>query len=93
MESPVPLNIFMLGIGPTINAGIVLNFWQALPFVPGHKHFKKLRKQGQEGSHHPAMKSVFCFCVPVVQAGMESGQTGVARVLSGCLRRQYHLCT
>lgn len=41
-------NIFLLGIGPTINANILLTFWQCLPFVPGYKHFKQLRQQGQE---------------------------------------------
>ena len=52
MESSVPLNIFMLGIGPTINAGLLLNFWQCLPFAPGYQHLKKLRQQGQEVGPH-----------------------------------------
>ena len=48
MESPVPLNIFLLGIGPTINASLIFTFWQAVPWLPGSESFKKLRQQGQE---------------------------------------------
>lgn len=48
MESPVPLNVYLLGIGPTINASLLLTLWQCLPFAPGYKHLKDLRQQGQE---------------------------------------------
>ena len=58
LESRVPFNILRLGIGPTINAGIVLTLWSCLPPLPGYAHFKKLRQQGQE----VCMPSARCTC-------------------------------
>lgn len=48
LESSVPFNIFSLGIGPTINAGLLLTLWQSLWFLPGYEYFQQLRQQGRE---------------------------------------------
>ncbi|KAK9798228.1 hypothetical protein WJX73_009904 [Symbiochloris irregularis] len=49
MESPVPFNIFLLGIGPSVNASIILTLWSVLPVLPGYGELQQLRQRGTEG--------------------------------------------